>query len=151
MDGKQSVLAAFSCLMTSSGCSNMLSDRRNCFLGRTNGFDILRECWQKGDALRELLPRLNGWRGRAAGNTGRATGETVLSETGDEASKISDNANEDGGFDLGAAAPNLKAGNCASGLGLVGIEVVLKPFVFVKPGLRGLLRLLSCGIWSEKS
>lgn len=146
MDGKQSVLAAFSCLMTSSGCSNMLSERRYCFLGRTKGLDIFRECWLSGEAFRELLHRLKGWRGRAGGRTGRAIGEAVRSETGDEPSKISDRANDDVGFDLGTAAPNLKEGSCASGLGLVGTEVVLKPFVLDKPGLSGLLLLLSCGI-----
>jgi len=73
-------------------------------------------------------------------------GEAVRSETGDEASKISDSANEDDGFDLGMAAPNLNEGSCASGLGLVGSEVVLKPFALDKLGLSGLLLLLSCGI-----
>ena len=106
MEGKQSVLAAFSCLITSSGCSNMLSDRRNCFLGLTRGFDILRECWLSGEALRALFPRLNGCRGRTGGKTGRAIGEAVRSETGDDASNISDNASEDVGFDRGTSLPN---------------------------------------------
>lgn len=73
------------------------------------------------------------------------TGEAVLSETGEEPSKISCNARDDGGFDRGRPPPNLKDGNCASGLDLCGIEVVLKPLALVKPGRSGFDLLLSCG------
>lgn len=45
-------------------------------------------------------------------------GEAVLSEMGDEASKISESASEEVGFERGIPVPNLNEGNCASGLGL---------------------------------
>lgn len=97
----------------------------------------MRECWPRGEALRELLPKLNGWRGREDGKRG-FTGDAVLSETGDEASNISDRANEEDGFDLGRPVPNLKEGSCASGFGLVGRAVVLKHFDLEREGLSGL-------------
>lgn len=53
-------------------------------------------------------------------------GEAVLSEMGDEASKISERASEEVGFERGGIpVANLKEGNCASGLGFWGMEVVL--------------------------
>jgi hypothetical protein len=42
--------------MTSPGCSNMLSDRRNCFLGRINGLEGLLLWPPIGDPFRIELP-----------------------------------------------------------------------------------------------
>lgn len=51
-------MCSFSLFMTSSGCSNMLKDRRNCFRGLTNGFELFRMCPLIGDALRDEFPLL---------------------------------------------------------------------------------------------
>jgi hypothetical protein len=75
-------------------------------------------------------------------------GEAVLSEMGEEASKISERASEDVGFERGMPVANLNEGNWASGLGLCGIEVVLKPLALDNVGRKGLDLLLSCGSWS---
>lgn len=72
-------------------------------------------------------------------------GDAVLSDAGDEASKISERLREEEGYERGTPPPNLKDGSCASGLGLCGIEVVLKPFVLAKEGLNGFDLLLSWG------
>lgn len=45
-------------------------------------------------------------------------GEAVFSDTGEEASKISDRASEEPGLERGRPLPNLKEGSCASGFGL---------------------------------
>lgn len=58
MEGSLVALDSFSCLITSSGCSNVLKDLRTCFLGLSNGLDIFRVCCPSGEALRD--PRLNG-------------------------------------------------------------------------------------------
>lgn len=42
-------------------------------------------------------------------------GEAVLSDTGEEASNISERAREEPGFERGRPLPNLKDGSCASG------------------------------------
>lgn len=113
----------------------MLNDRRNCFLGLINGLDILRVCWPSGEAFRG--PRLKGWRTRVEGRRGLEMGEAVFSDTGEEASKISERANEEPGFERGRPLPNLKEGSCASGFGLWGMDVVLKPLALDKVGLKG--------------
>jgi len=92
--------------------------------------------------LRVIFPRLSGWRTRVGGIRG-LTGDAVLSRTGEEASKISDKANDEEGFDLGTPQPNWKEGSCASGFCLVGRAVVLKHFVRDNEGLSGLDFLLS--------
>lgn len=72
-------------------------------------------------------------------------GEAVLSETGEEASKISERAKEEPGFERGRPLPNLKEGNCASGFCLCGIDVVLKPLALDNDGRRGFDLLRSWG------
>jgi hypothetical protein len=44
-------VGSFFWVMISPGFSNMLKDRRNCFLGRKRGFDGRRE-WLMGEPLR---------------------------------------------------------------------------------------------------
>jgi hypothetical protein len=68
-----------------------------------------------------------------------------LSELGEEASKISERASDEVGFERGMPVPNLNKGNCASGLDLWGMEVVLKPLALDNVGRKGLDLLLSCG------
>ena len=47
---------AFSLLITSPGCSNMLRERRNCFLGLCRGLDGLRMCPTIGDPILRKFP-----------------------------------------------------------------------------------------------
>lgn len=62
------VVSSFFSLTISCGLSNMLSDRRNCFLGRTNGLEGLREWLPIGDPLTTLLDTLeNGLLSRGGG------------------------------------------------------------------------------------
>lgn len=76
-------------------------------------------------------------------------GEAVLSETGEEPSKISERASEEAGFERGTPLPNLKEGSWASGLGLVGTLVVLYALALEAEGRRGFDLLLSTGMCRE--
>lgn len=115
---------SFSHFMISSGCSNILNDRRNCFLGLTNGFDIFRKCAPSGDAFL-VRPKLGGCLIRLAGRSGFGTGETTRSATGEDASNISDSASVEDGSDCRRPVPNLNEGNRDSGFGRLGIQLVL--------------------------
>jgi len=62
----------------------MLRDRRNCFLGRTNGLDVLREWLPIGDPLTTLLDTLeNGLLNRGGGPIIPAEGRSGRSLGGD--------------------------------------------------------------------
>lgn len=79
------------------------------------------------------------------GATGLRIGEAVLSETGDDASQISESDKVDEVLGRDIVSPNLNGGSCASGCGFCGTAVMLRHFVLVKDGLIGFDFLLSCG------
>src|SRR2546421_13070583 len=109
--------------MTSSGCSNMLSERLNCFRGRTRGFEFFRMCPPTGEPFR-ILPAspANGCLGlggpiiELAGGTGRSL-------TGDS-TKISDRLIDEEVESLETPLPNLKGGSRLSAKGFCGAQPV---------------------------
>jgi hypothetical protein len=81
--------------MTSSGCSNMLRERRNCFRGLTIGFEVLRMCAPRGEpfldewAAKEIPERGLGGKKAWAGKRG-----DCLSWVG-ESAKISESERDE--------------------------------------------------------
>jgi hypothetical protein len=86
--GGGGLIRSFSRFITSSGCSNILKDRRNCLRGLTNGFDPFRTCPPIGDPLREF-PAIKLLRDRGAAKGAGGKRETCFSWTG-ESAKISE-------------------------------------------------------------
>lgn len=133
------------CFITSAGCSNMLRERRICFLGRCSGFDDLR-IWPAAGGpiffiwpLRPEIGRLN-----LGGPIGIEDGEWAecgrLSLWGDAAKHSSGDINEGDGRE--APLPNLKGGH-STRVAFSESDVVVNPLVRDRDGLNklGLRRL----------
>jgi len=101
--------------MTSPGCSNILSDRRNCFLGRTNGLEGLRWWLPIGDPFRNelMLPKgLLGLGGPMIGADGLFA-DCGRRSCGGDSMKHSPNVIEVAVDNLLLPAPKRKGGNCS--------------------------------------
>jgi hypothetical protein len=124
IEGKAVVFKVdFSCFMTSSGCSNMLSERLNSFLGRAVGFEFFLTCPLTGEPFRVLLESpANGCLGRG-GTIMALTGARGRSCTGDSR-KISDNVIDEDVVSLDTPLPNLKGGSRLSTEGFCGTQPV---------------------------
>src|ERR1700761_8839506 len=108
---------SFSCLITSSGCSNMLRDRRNCLRGLPRGLDDFLTWLAIGEPLREETPEaVKLGRERGGANAGAAIRGAALSWTG-ELSKISDSDSEEAvaGLLEKLPLPKRKGGSWLSG------------------------------------
>ena len=106
--------------ITSPGCSNILKDRRNCFLGRINGFEGLLEWLPIGEPFRsdpDILPKGLLTRGKpmTADADGLLADCGLRSWTGD--SKKHSSRDMDVEVDsLLLPAPKRKGGHCESAL-----------------------------------
>ncbi len=102
-----------SCFNISLGCSNMLKERRNCFLGRCSGLDGLRTCPTIGEPLpRRLAPSPQNGCLNFGGPIGSGTGECAdcgrFSPWGEDAKHSSADIND--GWGNEGLLPNLKGG-----------------------------------------
>ena len=148
MEGNDVVLMVdFSRFMTSSGCSNILSDRLNCFRGRINGFEFFLTCPPTGDPLRTLPARpARGCLGRGGPIKGLAEG---VGRSGDSA-KISESVIDEDDVSLETPLPNLKGGRRLSAEDFCGMLLVDRPLARARPGRIkvGFFRLCSCQHYS---
>jgi hypothetical protein len=126
---------SFLWVMISAGFSNMLKDRRNCFLGRKRGFDG-RRAWLIGEPLR-TTDMLNDdcfvlWGGITAIVGLLET--AILFSWGGDSMKHSPSDMEVDVDSLLLPAPKRKGGSCISGRDRCGTAPVECPFVLASPG-----------------